>query len=211
LIEMCQQRQASSNLGTNVTKGFTGERVTKRDGPTATIVMADARHPAGASLVGDDRPGGLPLGRSRAPTQARSSLFHRLADSIIVTSDWLRERRPPHHRGQQPHRSAGAFRPCAWQARICRFDCCMAASQRRISLSCHRICSTPLTRGLKIRAISAQIEFLGGTGWATSPLRTARRLIGRSPSCREGAPARPAARYRGHRTSSPRMTRAGHR
>ena len=31
-------------------------------------------------------------------------------------------------------------------------------------LSCHRICSPPLTRGQKIRVISAQMEFLGGTG-----------------------------------------------
>ncbi len=40
----------------------------------------------------------------------------------------------------------------------------MTASQRRIPLSYHRICSPPLTRGHKIRVISAQIEFLGGTG-----------------------------------------------
>ena len=70
-------------------------------------------------------------GRSRAPKQARSSPVHRLADSIIVTSDWLPERRAAHQRRQQPHRTAGAFRPCGWQALICRFDCCMAASQRR--------------------------------------------------------------------------------
>ena len=106
----------------------------------------------------------LSPGRSRAPRQARSSPFHRSADSIIVTSDWLPERQPPHHRGQQPHRSAGAFRPCGWQARIFRSDCCMAARQRRNPLSCHRICSAPLTRGHKFRVISAQIEFLGGTG-----------------------------------------------
>ncbi len=106
----------------------------------------------------------LSPGRSRTPKQARSSPFHRLADSIIVTSDWLPERRPAHHRGQQPDCSAGAFRPCGWQAQVRRFDCCMAASQRRIPLSCHRICSPPPTRGHKIREISAQIEFLGGTG-----------------------------------------------
>ncbi len=40
----------------------------------------------------------------------------------------------------------------------------MTASQRRIPLSCHRIRSPPLARGHKIRVISAQIEFLGGTG-----------------------------------------------
>ena len=70
----------------------------------------------------------LSPGRSRAPKQARSSPFHRLADSTIVTSDWPPERRPPHHRGQQPHCSAGAFRPCGWQAQVYTFDCCMAVS-----------------------------------------------------------------------------------
>ena len=65
-------------------------------------------------------------------------------------------------RGQQ-HRFGDAFGLCAWQARICRFDCRMAACQRRIPLSCHRICSPPFTRGYKIRLISAQFEFLGGT------------------------------------------------
>ncbi len=105
----------------------------------------------------------LSPGRSRAPRQARSSRFHRLAGSIIVTCDWPPERRPAHYRGQQPHLSAGAFRPCAWQARTCRFDCRMTASQRRTPLSRHRICSTSATRGHMIRVISAQIEFLGGT------------------------------------------------
>ena len=106
----------------------------------------------------------LSPGRSRAPKQARSSPFHRLADSIIVTSDWPPERRSAHHRRQQSHHTAGAFRPRGWQARICRFDCYMSASQRRIPLSCHRICSPPPTRGQKICVISAQMEFLGGTG-----------------------------------------------
>ena len=40
------------------------------------------------------------------------------------------------------------------------------AGQRRSPLSCHRICSPPLTRGQKIRVISAQMEFLAGTSHA---------------------------------------------
>ncbi len=151
-------------------------------------------------------------GRSRAPKQARLSPFHRLADSTIVTSDRPPERRPAHHRRQQRHRSAGTFGPCAWQARICRFDCCMAACQRRNPLSCHRICSPPLTRGHKIRMISAQIEFLGGTSLHVAvgttkksieamPSAWFRRNVfqdcqgGRRPRARcAGSPSRSAAR-----------------
>jgi len=40
----------------------------------------------------------------------------------------------------------------------------MAARQRRIPLSGNRIRPPPSTRGHKICVISAQIEFLGGTG-----------------------------------------------
>ena len=40
----------------------------------------------------------------------------------------------------------------------------MAAIRRRIILSCRQVCSPPLMPGHKIRAISAQIEFLEGTG-----------------------------------------------
>ena len=57
-----------------------------------------------------------PPGRPRAPKQARSSPFHRLADSTIVTIDWPPERRP-HHCGQQSHRSAGGFRSCGRRKR----------------------------------------------------------------------------------------------
>ena len=39
----------------------------------------------------------------------------------------------------------------------------MAASQRGIPLSCHRVYPAPLTQGHKIRVISPQIEFLAGT------------------------------------------------
>ena len=53
---------------------------------------------------------------------------------------------------------------CGRQARTCRTDCRMAACRRRPLLSCHRICSSPSTRGHKIRIVSAQFEFLGGTG-----------------------------------------------
>ncbi len=39
----------------------------------------------------------------------------------------------------------------------------MAASQCKIPLTRHQLCSPPLTRGHEIRVISAQIKFLGGT------------------------------------------------
>ena len=53
--------------------------------------------------------------------------------------------------------------PVAGKRRFVGLPCCMAVGQCRIFLSCHRICSPPLKRGHKIRVISAQIEFLGGT------------------------------------------------
>ena len=58
---------------------------------------------------------------------------------------------------------------------------------------------TPEGRSVAPARTRKVIAFPQG-GLSTSPLRTARRLIGRLPSYREGAPARPAARHRGHGT-----------
>ena len=113
----------------------------------------------------------LSPGRPRAPKQARSSPFHRLADSTIVTSDWPPERRPPHHRGQQSHRSTGGFHPCGRQARTRRINCRMAACRRRPLLFCHRLCPSPSTRRYKICIVSVRVEFLGGIGVAALLLR----------------------------------------
>ncbi len=49
-----------------------------------------------------------------------------------------------------------------WHRKGFRLYWSWESRRRRIPLSCHRICSPPLTRGHKIRVIGAQIEFWEG-------------------------------------------------
>ena len=141
----------------------------RRAAPTAhSRIVLRRRPPLSHSLVPGYGQSCPPAGRERQSRRGhRPSTGWRTPSSLRATARLnagllTRPPRPP--RGQRPHRSAGAFRPCGWRVRICRFDCCTAAGQRRIPLSRHRICSPPRTRGHKIRVIRAQIEFLGRTG-----------------------------------------------